>query len=114
MKDDSVTAKWCPGHMGIKGNERANALAKAGRGAPIDRESGPESGPTVAGIRAEALKLLKNTRMALWTNTRTRLSARCRAWGLRYNVRCLPELEKLTWPQLHQFLTVRSGHDDFA
>ncbi|XP_044717754.1 RNase H domain-containing protein [Hirsutella rhossiliensis] len=44
-----VSTRWCPGHTGIAGNERADQLAKEGC-----RAEGPDRSPTYANIKRQA------------------------------------------------------------
>lgn len=104
-----VQVKWCPGHMGIQGNEEADGLAKEGQKAEQDPDC---RSPTVGGIKAIMHRQLRVIRDNLWQRLSSRLSARYKAWDLHYDVRCSEELA-LPRPYLHRFLATRTGHGDF-
>jgi ribonuclease HI len=104
----TVGVKWCPGHEGIPGNERADTLAKSGIGAPRDRDAGP----TAAGIKMIIKKTMRDVTKERWKNTSRTLSARYRKHCLAHTLVSPPEL-KLPRPILHRFLAIRTGHGDF-
>jgi len=107
----NVQVKWSPGHMGIRGNELADGLAKEGQKSAPDLEAGP----TLAGVRAGIRFRLRQIRLHHWLKNRNRLSRRYNAWKLRYDTQQHPaELEILSRPQLHHFLAIRTGHGDFS
>lgn len=47
-----LRVKWCPGHCGVAGNERADEFAKAGTALPPDADLSP----TAYGLRTVARK----------------------------------------------------------
>jgi ribonuclease HI len=102
--------KWCPGHMGIQGNEMADEEAKRGVQAPRDREAGP----TLAGMKAMARQTLRENRGAVWRKATSALSGRYTSWGLEYDYGPCPEQLKLGRTDLHRLLAIRTGHGDFA
>jgi hypothetical protein len=106
--DVTVGVRWCPGHEGIPGNERADTLAKAGIGAPRDAEAGP----TAAGIKMITKATMRDVVKERWSNTSLKLSSRYRKHGLVHALTEPPEM-KLPRPMLHRFLAVRTGHGDF-
>jgi hypothetical protein len=105
----SVSVKWSPGHMGIYGNEVADELAKAGLTSPRDREAGP----TLAGVRMDRRRMLKDFRDNQWEQTARNLAARYRKWQLGHDLTCPKELEVLSRRTLHRFLVLKTGHGDF-
>jgi len=51
-----VRVKWCPGHCGVEGNEKADELAKAGSGLG---KADPDCTRTAYGVRAQGRRLTK-------------------------------------------------------
>jgi ribonuclease HI len=111
METYNVRVKWCPGHCGVEGNEKADELAKAGSELS---EADLNCTRTAYGVRAQGKKLTKATREEWWRKTKARLSDRYRFFRLDYEVRCHEELAMLTREELHRYLAVRHGHGDFA
>jgi ribonuclease HI len=104
----TVELKWCPGHEGIPGNERADVLAKAGITAPRD----PEAGPTAAGLKMITKGILRDQLKEAWRKRSATLSSRYQGHSLTYAITCPRELQ-LPRPSLHRFLAIRTGHGDF-
>lgn len=104
-----VSIRWCPGHEGIVGNERADALAKAGAMGPVRNEE--EDRPTASGVRSQ-LRARIRAEQAQWWQSQP-LSKRYRKWLLPYKVGRSEELD-LPRRLLHRFLAMRHGHGDFA
>jgi hypothetical protein len=101
-----VSVRWVPGHMGIKENMAADALAKEGSKLPV-----PEDAlPTLAAIRRQARDKKKELFRDWWE---THAPRRYRDLGLGSSPRRPPELW-LPRPLLHRLLAARSGHGDFA
>jgi hypothetical protein len=111
MEQYDIRLKWSPGHMGIEGNEAADALANQGALSEPPNE-GPESLPTVSGIRSICGGLRDDARAAWWTKASAKLSRWYRQWDFAYEVKPLPELD-LHRPVLHRWLALRSSHRDF-
>lgn len=109
VSEHDVRVKWCPGHMGITGNEAADEAAKEGLKAARDTEAKP----TAAGIKGKMGKQLRVFREEHWKTVKEGLSANYKKWKLDYNVECLEELT-LSRQDLHRYLAVRTGHGDFA
>ena len=109
QRRNGVQVRWCPGHKGIDGNELADKLAKEGQKADPD----PDAGPTIAGIRAQARRLLRAQKEVQWNQVQDGLSSRYKSWHLDYNLRC-PEELGLPRPMLQKYLAIRTGHGDFA
>jgi ribonuclease HI len=106
-----VKVKWCPGHMGIPGNEQADELAKAGLTAAAD----PRAGPTMASMGALRRTKYQDVCENDWHKTQGSLSQRYKSWSLDYSLRCPPELEaQLPRGIHHRLLALRTGHGDFA
>ena len=105
-----VSIMWSPGHMGIHGNEMADKLAKAGLSSPKDLEAGP----TLAGVKIDLRKMLKDFRETQWEQIARNLASRYRRWELDYKTTCPKELDVLSRRALHRFLAVRTGHGDFT
>jgi ribonuclease HI len=114
MQTRDIRIKWSPGHMGIEGNEEADALA--GRAAnPLHPEwiNDPIAlQPTVCGIRSLARGIEKMAMASWWATVEPKLSGRYRKWALPYEVKPLKELD-LPRSTLHRLLATRTGHGDF-
>ena len=105
-KHGSVFIRWTPGHTNILGNERAEALAKAGCVLPEPLEALP----TLAHIRRMAKKQPKEAFQKWWqANT----PSTYQALGLEATTDCPKEL-RIPRPALHHILAARSRHGDFA
>ena len=102
----SVHIRWTPGHTNIPGNERADALAKAGCALP----ELPEALPTLANIRRIAKKWPKDAFQKWWQEN---TPDTYKALGLKATTTCPEELH-ITRPALHHLLAARSHHGDFA
>jgi ribonuclease HI len=113
MDRHDICLKWAPGHMGIEGNEAADTLANRGALCEPPTE-GPESCPTISGIRTLFRKLRDDARAEWWAKASTALSRWYRQWDRHhvYEVKPLPELD-LHRPVLHRWLALRSSHGDF-
>jgi ribonuclease HI len=106
----SVSVRWCPGHMKIAGNERADKLAKDGQKAARD----PGAAPTIAGVKRLLRGTLRRGRDQRWEAVASKLSWRYRWFNLQHDdSSCPEELSHMNRRLLHHFLAVRSGHGDF-
>jgi ribonuclease HI len=110
MDREKVQVKWCPGHMGIEGNEVADKLAKEGSQLP---PQSIDAMPTVSSARSLVWGLNKTAQQQWWARLSSKLSARYRNWELNFSDREPPALS-LKRPVLHHYLAVRTGHGDFA
>lgn len=108
-KQHDVRVKWCPGHMGILGNEAADEQAKKGTEAGRDANARP----TAAGIKRLMRHRLRAFRGKHWKDLENGLSTHYKQWRLDYDLDCPQELF-LGREELHRYLAVRSGHGDFA
>jgi hypothetical protein len=104
-----VTVRWCPGHEGIEGNERADALAKRGAAQPIPK--GVIG--TAAGVRALARARGKAGWAKWWKEEAAQRYAKLGPGLAEAQLRCPPAFG-LPRPLLHHLLAARSGHGDFA
>ena len=114
MQTRDIRVKWSPGHMGIRGNEEADALADSAAD-PFSPEWTNDSlalQPTVCGIRSLARNIKKAAIVSWWTTVEPKLSGRYRKWALPYEVKPLKELD-LPRSTLHRLLAIRTGHGDF-
>ena len=102
----NIDVKWCPGHMGIIGNELADEQAKLGTGLPLT----VDSRPTLAYTRRVVRQKIRD-RFSLWWEAHAPLSYK--ALGLKASLNNLPELY-ITRPSLHHVIAARTGHGDFA
>jgi ribonuclease HI len=100
--------KWCPGHMGIIGNELADEQAKLGARLPL--EMAATSRPTIAYSRRAIQQRIKDC-FSLWWGEHAPLSYR--PLGLKASLKDPPEL-MLPRPSLHYIIAARSGHGDYA
>jgi ribonuclease HI len=114
MQARDIKIKWSPGHMGIEGNEEADALADYAATPGEPRVSGNllSQQPTVCGLRSEAEKLKHSAAATWWDAHQHKLSKRYTRWSLRYSTRPPRELE-LPRATLHKLLALRTGHGDF-
>ncbi|KAJ4176432.1 hypothetical protein NW755_14951 [Fusarium falciforme] len=101
-----VRVKWCPGHEGIEGNERADALAKAGSALPEP----PGAQPTLAFVRRQA-KARPRAKFSTWWAANT--PEAYKPLRLKALLKCPKELQ-VPRGALHHLLAARSAHGDFA
>lgn len=106
-----VSIRWSPGHTGIEGNERADALADAEAKNPT-QPTGTAALPTISGIRTVARQLLRGSMISWWKNRAAKLSQWYRDWGLQYDIKAPRELD-LTRPVLARLIALRTMHGDF-
>ncbi|XP_044715241.1 RNase H domain-containing protein [Hirsutella rhossiliensis] len=100
-----VRTRWCPGHTGIAGNERADQLAKEGC-----RALGPDRPPTYANIKRQAKAAARRDFQDWWS---AGAPSSYKSLGLKASLGCPPELHTKR-QHLHHLLAARSGHGDFA
>ncbi|KAF5007695.1 hypothetical protein FDECE_5995 [Fusarium decemcellulare] len=101
----SVYTRWCPGHMGIEGNEVADAYAKK-----VCSKEPLELPPTLALIRRQAKAMSHHEFPNWWTNNMPEAYI---PLGLEADARCPKELT-LPRSTLHHLLAARTHHSDFA
>ncbi|KAF5001009.1 hypothetical protein FDECE_11098 [Fusarium decemcellulare] len=100
-----VRTRWCPGHMGIDGNEVADASAKKG----CSKE--PHDLPlTPTFIRRQAKAMTRDEFLNWWTNNMPEAYI---PLGLKAELRCPKELT-LPRSTLRHLLAARTHHGDFA
>jgi ribonuclease HI len=114
MQTRDIRIKWSPGHMGIEGNEVADALAGSAADpfSPKWIDDPIALQPTVCGIRSLARDIKKTATASWWATVEPKLSGRYRKWALPYEVKPLKELD-LPRSILHRLLAIRTGHGDF-
>ncbi|XP_044716517.1 reverse transcriptase (RNA-dependent DNA polymerase) domain-containing protein [Hirsutella rhossiliensis] len=100
-----VSTRWCPGHTGIAGNERADQLAKEGC-----RAEGPDRPPTYANIKRQAKAAARRDFQDWWA---AGAPSSYKSLELKASLGCPPELHTKR-QHLHHLLAARSGHGDFA
>ncbi|KAF5004471.1 hypothetical protein FDECE_9037 [Fusarium decemcellulare] len=101
----AVRTRWCPGHMGIEGNEVADAYAKKGCSKePLDLP------PTLAFIRRTAKAMSRDEFSNWWTNNMPEAYI---PLGLKADLRC-PKGLTLPRSTLYHLLAARTHHGDFA
>ena len=111
MQSKDIRVKWSPGHQRIEGNEAADKLANRGSKQPPPRQ-GPESEPTLSGIKSNFRALRDVARETWWHERGDKLSRWYQQWELGYSVKELPE-HQLSRSELTHLLAIRSGHGDF-
>uniref|UniRef100_L7J927 RNase H type-1 domain-containing protein n=1 Tax=Pyricularia oryzae (strain P131) TaxID=1143193 RepID=L7J927_PYRO1 len=106
----SVRIRWCPGHEGIEGNEKADRLADEGAKGPADTDPRTQ-GATVSGIRSELRKAAREASARCWQARKT--SDAYDRWQLEYNPTKEPNELGLPRRILGHYLAMRTGHGDF-
>ncbi|KAK5992521.1 Xylosyltransferase oxt [Cladobotryum mycophilum] len=100
-----VSLCWCPGHMGIPGNEMADEQAKLGASLPNNNNT-----ITLAAARRIARRKPLTAFQQWW---KKEAPASYQRLQLQVTLREPPELS-LTRNNLHRLIAARSGHGDFA
>ena len=111
MQAHDIRVKWSPGHMGIEGNEEADALAgqAADPASPIPPDDSRADLPTVCGIRSHARRIRDTAAALWWSRSSATLSERYKQWRFDYNLRPPKELS-LPRSTLHRLMALRTGH----
>lgn len=107
-KGVSVRIRWCPGHEGIEGNEKADRLADLGAKGPADTDPRTQ-GANVSGIRSELRKAAREASARCWQARKP--SDAYDRWKLEYNP--TKESNELGRRTLGHYLAMRTGHGDF-
>ncbi|KAK5994259.1 putative RNA-directed DNA polymerase from transposon BS-like protein [Cladobotryum mycophilum] len=100
-----ASLRWCPGHMGIPGNEMADEQAKLGASLPNNNNT-----ITLAAARRIARRKPLTAFQQWW---KKEAPASYQRLQLQVTLREPPELS-LTRNNLHRLIAARSGHGDFA
>jgi ribonuclease HI len=101
----AVNVRWCPGHLGIEGNEAADSLAKKGCSeTPLDLP------PTLSYIKRTARAKTQEEFSTWWHNNMPEIYE---PLGLKAEAGCPKELA-LPRTTLHHLLAARTHHGDFA
>ena len=107
-----VHVRWCPGHIGIMGNEVADRLADLEAHVPHD-PSLLAAEPAVTGLRTDARALMRGAQQTWWAKRRPKLSTWYSGEELPYKTTSQAELT-LSRHVLAKFLAMRMMQDDFA
>lgn len=107
-----VRVRWCPGHQGIPGNDRADELAKAGSAGPPDPDPRAQQ-TTYSGAGTVLRAILSNIEKDWWRKELCERSPAYREWKFQYTPRKEPEELRLPRPLLGHYLAMRTGHGDF-
>ncbi|KAI0995394.1 hypothetical protein K3495_g12785 [Podosphaera aphanis] len=102
----TVQVRWIPGHQGIAGNERVDALAKEASGLPTEITEA-----TIARSKT-ILEKFYQERLTLYLNQHA--PRRYLEFGIKMNSQLPPEISLLPRRSLGRLLAARSGHGDFA
>lgn len=100
-----ISVRWCPGHVGIYGNDLADQLAKEGAKLPV-----PDLLPSVSYCKRRTKAVLATTFQTWWERIDRPSYKKLR---LRAELKKLPELS-LQRRQLGYLLAARTHHGDFA
>jgi ribonuclease HI len=109
MDKHDMTLRWIPGHTNIKGNERADELAKIGIIASRD----PESLPTAAGMKARAARETRDMASKWWLGEETSRPSGFEEAQIVCNPRTCPAALKLPRRILGWHLATISAHGDY-
>ena len=105
----AVSTRWCPGHMGIKGNERADSLCS---NEMTWRLAAPDLPPTYARIRARMAER-QRLRLSEWHRNHQTTGYPIEVWeALGYGTRRNRDLA-LPRDMLSRLVQSRTGHGDF-
>lgn len=106
VRGSNVGIRWVPGHEGIKGNERADELAR--RGASLTTP--PNNPPSAAWVKRQARETTKMKYFLWWADNSPSLYQMA---GLNVT---LGQPSELLIPRYHlrYLLAARTGHGDFA
>ena len=103
LQRPSVKLDWCPAHAGVKGNERADQLAKLATGPGVE----PRGLPTHAYAKAAAKQRHEQRVREWWEKSRP---ARYGALGLGPH----PDALGATRPRMGKIVQHRTGHGPYA
>ncbi|KAI0994174.1 hypothetical protein K3495_g14007, partial [Podosphaera aphanis] len=102
----SVNVRWCPGHVGIPGNEIADALAKS-----ACTTQSPILPTSIARAKRDVKARYQSHVSAYWQEN---APTRYKDLGINFNAKISPELASLDRRTLGLIIAARTGHGDFA
>jgi len=103
LRHPGVKLDWCPAHAGVKGNERADQLAKLATGPEVE----PRGLPTHAYAKAAARKRHEQRVREWWEKSKP---ARYGTLGLGPH----PDALNTTRPRMGRIVQHRTGHGPFV
>ncbi|KAI1005470.1 hypothetical protein K3495_g2746 [Podosphaera aphanis] len=101
-----VNVRWCPGHVGIPGNEIADALAKS-----ACTTQSPILPTSIARAKRDVKARYQSHISAYWQEN---APTRYKDLGINFNAKISLELTSLDRRTLGLLIVARTGHGDFA
>ncbi|KAI1000484.1 hypothetical protein K3495_g7710 [Podosphaera aphanis] len=102
----SVNVRWCPGHVGIPGNEIADALAKS-----ACTTQSPILPTSIARAKRDVKARYQSHVSAYWQEN---APTRYKDLGINLNAKISPELASLDRRTIGLLIAARTRHGDFA
>jgi len=99
----NVKLNWCPAHAGVKGNERADRLAKLATAPGVE----PRGLPTYAYAKAAAKKRYKQRVWEWWNECRPKRYA-------DFGLGPYPDTLSTTRPRMGKIIQYRTGYSPYV